>query len=95
MTSLGVYLLRAPFSLLSPIITVWLTSSCCDGCFSLTGEYTIKHKTRKSRGIVFTTTNEEGKSGGIDRTDEMSFRRYFLCYVDDKFKVDNKGERIK
>ena len=43
-----------------------------DGCFSLSGQYTISHKTRKSRGLVFTTTNKESKSSGLNRLDEMS-----------------------
>ena len=58
-----------------------------DGCFSLSGQYTISHKTRKSRGLVFTTTNKESKSSGLNRLDEMSFRRYFLIYSDDHFNV--------
>ena len=49
-----------------------------DGCFSLSGQYTISHKTRKSRGLVFTTTNKESKSSGLNRLDEMSFEDIFL-----------------
>ena len=65
-----------------------------DGCFSLAGQYTILHKTRRSRGLVFTTTNKECKSNGLNRLDEMSFRRYFLIYTDDQFNISDTSERI-
>ena len=61
-----------------------------DGCFSLSGQYTILHKIRNSRGLVYTTTNKESKSSGLNRLENMSFRRYFIKYSDDHFNVTDR-----
>ena len=60
-----------------------------EGCFSHAGEITLKHKTRRARGLCFTTTNEEK----MNRADDADFSRYKQLIWSDSFKIKDREAR--